>query len=143
MLPNEWNAAMNGTPWQDAYAAVEREVKAAFAHNPLLEHDTLSTSGLVEVLYPETYARGDGALARRRIFKALQALATRGLSAYASQGPSKLNRMKVSVRPWFWRQPAPVVIEPDRRDLALQRIVNDETLGVLEMRSIAAEALTL
>lgn len=141
MIAHEWNAGLApDIGWQIAYAVVEREVKALFAANPLYEHDTIGTSELVEALYPETYVRSDEArAARQRIFKALQALATRGLSAYAFQGPEKLNRMKVRVRPWFWRAPPPVVVEPDPRDIALHRIATED-LDAMQMQSIAADA---
>lgn len=142
MIPSEWNAVMaTEQPWQIAYPAVETAVRALFAANPLYEHDTLGTSALVEALYPETYVRSDEArLARKRIFKALQALATRGLSDFAFQGVPKLNSMKVSVRPWFWRAPAPVEIVPDRREVALKRIATED-LDAMQMQSIAADAL--
>lgn len=141
MTPSEWNAALAADrPWQEAYATVEQQVKVLFAHNPLYEHDTLGTSTLVEALYPETYARGEGVTARRRIFKALQALATRGLQDYATKGPAKLNRMHVMARPWVWRKPDPVEVIPDVREAALRRIATED-LDAMQMASIAAEAL--
>lgn len=141
MTPSEWNAVLApDQDWKPAYAAVEQQVKLLFAHNPLYAQDTLSTAALVEALYPETYARGEGQVARRRMFKALQALAPRGLSAYATKGPAKMNKMRVSVRPWLWRAPAPVEVIPDAREAALRRIATED-LDAMQMQSIASDAL--
>ena len=119
MTPDEWNAALApGQPWQAAYGTVERVTKALIDTWPLGEFS--STADLVEELYPAGLVRGDaGQHARTRIFKALMALAPRGLAPYARQGaprPPKNWRLKKTVkeiRPWEWSRPeAPSIPEP-------------------------------
>lgn len=111
MTPADWNAALAPhVGWQAAYGTVENAVKLAFA-SPVLDGQTLSTSALVEALYPEQFARGEGITARKRIYKALAALATRGLAAYATRGPERLlKHTNKLVRPWLWHSAAPIEV---------------------------------
>jgi len=89
-------------PWQSAYGTVQRMARLHLEANVLIEAP-LSTAQLVEALYPEREALGvAGQHARRRIFKALQALSTRGLAGYCHRGEPKTNKMKQTVRPWLW-----------------------------------------
>lgn len=103
------SAALQPTiPWSVAYAAVEAAVTATLSDPDViarlhLEQQTLSTKELVELLWPETLARGPGITTRKRLFKALAALATRGLSPYCTQGePTRNKRLGRDIRPWRW-----------------------------------------
>lgn len=104
MTPAEWNVAMHADrPWREAYGDVSRVVRE-FLSPPIGE--TYSTNELVELLYPEALSRGDGLYARARIFKALMALAVRGLADCASRGdPRKLKHTGRSIKPWVWHAP--------------------------------------
>jgi hypothetical protein len=97
ITPSEWNVAMNGTPWQLAYRTVENATKLFLDHSPLGEN--IATNELVECLYPQRFAIGDGQLARNRIFKGLKQLATRGLQDYCtkSTAPNKYGKFG-----WRW-----------------------------------------
>jgi hypothetical protein len=112
MTPFDWDKAMApNVPWQEAYATVERMARAHLEHNPMLDGD-LSTADLVDALYPEEWARGEGVTARKRIFKSLAALATRGLAAYCHRGPErKLAHSAKMVRPWLWHAPREANVE--------------------------------
>lgn len=103
------SAALQPTiPWAVAYSAVETAVIATLSEPDTiarlhLEQQTLSTKELVELLWPETLARGAGITARKRLFKALAALATRGLAPYCTQGePTRNKRLGRDIRPWRW-----------------------------------------
>jgi hypothetical protein len=109
MTPAEWNEAMS-KPWQTAYAAVERAARK-YLH-AMNDDEYLTTAELVEELYPERFARGDGITARRRIFKAL--LATRNktgepamLADCRERGPEQPRRgtRGQMIRPWHWFKP--------------------------------------
>lgn len=109
MTPIEWNRLLAPTvPWEEAYAAVERAAKLVLEGSPLTP---LGTSELVETLYPQRLAVGDGITARRRIFKALQALEKHGLAEYVSIGaPQKMPKLNKTIRPRLWheRKPRPI-----------------------------------
>lgn len=108
MTALEWDVALApNIPWQNAYALVEKSARLHLLHNPKIDGDTLSTAAFVEIIYAESSMRGDAGLyARRRIFKALAALATRGLSDCCTRGPEKhIGRTKRTGRPWFWHAP--------------------------------------
>lgn len=100
--PQQWNTALSDKSWQLAYAYVEANVREFLRDQISLAY---STRELVEAIYPQQFARGDGILARKRIFKALTALATRGLADCCTRGEPKLNRMKQTIRPWIWHEP--------------------------------------
>lgn len=108
--PAFWNVTMaEAVPWQEAYKAVEMAARDKLAG---IER-TLTTNELVEELYPEQFAREAGITARKRIYKALAALATRGLADCASRGePRKLRHAKKLVRPWLWHAPT-VELNPE------------------------------
>ena len=114
MLPAEWNAALApDVPWRDAYATVAREARQFLVHTPF---ENLSTTELVDKLYPEALARGEGITVRKRIFKALGILAKRDLADCATRGAER--RVKFNpkpIRPWIWHSPAepnPEAIQP-------------------------------
>lgn len=114
MQPSEWNRLLaEAVPWAEAYPAVEREARAYLVVTT--DGGLRCTTGeLVEALYPEQFAKGDGITARKRIYKALAALATRGLADCCTKGeprPLKHNKKKL-VRPWLWH--APLAKEPNR-----------------------------
>lgn len=108
--PFQWNAILApDRKWQDAYAGVEEEVKAFIE----TQVSPLTTADLVERLYPEAAARGEGITARKRIYSALEALAKHGLKDYWEPGearPLKHNKSKL-VTPKLWRAP-PVKLCP-------------------------------
>lgn len=107
MTPADWNLILApDVPWQKAYASVEASARAHLIANPCFDAGC-STEELVEALYPKRFAIGDGILARKRIYKALAALATRGLADCATRGPERnLGHTKnLKVRPWLWHEP--------------------------------------
>lgn len=106
--PEQWNAVVGpAVTWRDAYALVEEQARLHFRK---LGAECLSTGAVVEALYPELAARGEvGVKARARIFKALAALAERGLVDCATRGELRLNGMGRNVRPWLWHAPDPNV----------------------------------
>lgn len=112
MTPFDWDKALSpSVSWQEAYATVGRMARAHLEHNPMLDGD-MSTADLVDALYPEEWARGEGITARKRIFKALAALATRGLADCCHRGPErKLRHSGKMVRPWLWHSPREANVE--------------------------------
>lgn len=110
LRPFDWNAALHpGVNWKQAYATVALEARA---HLLKLDpsREPLSTNELVEALYPEALSRGEGITARKRIYKALFALAEHSLADCATQGAAYKNRMGQTRRPWSWHYPK----EPDQ-----------------------------
>lgn len=108
MTPADWNTVLAPTMgWQAAYAVVEREAREFLSRQlASTQPATFTTSELAEALYPEKLARGDGITARKRLFKALAALATHDLADCASRGePRKLKHTNKTVRPWIWHAP--------------------------------------
>ncbi len=106
LIPALWNEHLGpAVPWNLAYPIVERETRAVLKHDPRAG-EGLTTTELVEILYPEKLAKGDGITARKRIFKALAALATRSLADCASRGePRRLKHLHRTVKPWIWHLP--------------------------------------
>lgn len=106
MKPADWNEHLEPQrPWRHAYWIVEVEVRNVLSQDRFA-HDLLSTTALVELLYPVQFAVGGGRAARNRIFKALAALATRGLAEYTTRGePVKIKRLGKLARPWLWHAP--------------------------------------
>lgn len=90
-------------PWKKAYAFVERETRG-WLIDYAIGREPLSTDQLVEKLYPEKLARGDGILARQRIYKALAALATRELADCARRGET-FKRFGKERKRWTWIYP--------------------------------------
>lgn len=104
MTPSEWNAVLApGIPWQDAYAAVEREARAFL----VISGGQHTTTGLVDALYPPAEMRGDAGIgARHRLFKALAALTSHGLQDCCTRGEARKSRRGLRlVRPWLWHSP--------------------------------------
>ena len=113
MTPVDWNVLLAPTvPWQDAYATVEREARRMLTAY-LEPAATVSTTHLADMLYPPDQMRGEaGIAARARIFKALAALAEKGLSDCASRGAPMQKKawragklQQTTVRPWLWHAP--------------------------------------
>lgn len=104
--PSYWNTMLAASqPWASAYAAVEEAVRRRLTR-PDLGQPRLSTAELVEALYPEAQARGDGITARKRLFKALAALAKHQLKGYCEPGPTrKLKHGSREITPLIWRAP--------------------------------------
>lgn len=95
-----------GIDWKIAYAEVERHARQILIAS-VPTKSTIGTTALCEALFPPEFVRGDNALyIRRRIFKALQALATRGLADCATQGPP-MKRKFGTIHPWLWHSPDP------------------------------------
>lgn len=104
--PAFWNHRLApAMPWSSAYRHVEVAAIALLGINPLYRGKTLSTNELVEALYPAAQARGPESIAARsRIYKALAALAPRGLERYCFRGtPRKLKGREIV--PWLWKAP--------------------------------------
>lgn len=123
MTPGQWAEALAPeVPWQKAYPIVAEQARLHISHNVLVGEEC-STSELVEALFPERLARGESITARKRIFKALTALAPRGLKDYCHKGEPMRAGMMKGARPWRWQPPA-VVEKPAEPmdDLANQRI---------------------
>lgn len=128
-----------GIHWQKAYADVEAAVKGYLEGGG----DTLSTNELVEALWPEQFARGEGITARRRLYKALLALATHGLADYCERGPEKKLRHGTRViQPWVWRAPKAKPWEPTREDLIravlVQSMYEDDAIDDEEVQKTIA-----
>lgn len=98
--PEQWSDVLSrSVPWQIAYSAVATEVKALLTGRV----DPVTTGALVEELFPIAEARGPDMLrARRRLFAALDANATRELACFARRGPDRKTRWRTTVRPWLW-----------------------------------------
>lgn len=111
MTPIQWNAELaESVGWKEAYPHVEREAKRVLDGLP--EGGELTTTDLVEELYPSRFAQGEGILARKRIFKALRALIRHGLAGYVTQLEEQVARkgpMKGRyVRPRVWHRKKPI-----------------------------------
>lgn len=112
-----WNLALApSVPWQVAYKAVADVAKRLLdVEGAEFEGAGLTTAQLVEALYPERYAVGEGITARSRIYKALAAMAKHDLAAYCSKGDARpLKHTKKLVKPWIWHAPRVVVEKPVR-----------------------------
>lgn len=110
---DQWNAVLApAVTWQDAYAAVEEQVRLLLSRYAYQRPEGATTAEVVEALYPFGDTRGlEGLKARARIFKALAALATRGLADCATRGDPVTNKMGKTVRPWRWHAPDPNVVK--------------------------------
>jgi hypothetical protein len=110
MTPIIWTEAHRSKPtWQAFYPYVAQQTRAYLRAHPLAEDGTLSTHELVEVMFPEQLAVGEGIVARRRIYKALMALTIRDLADCCTRGPKQKlfgpTKGGPAVRPWRWHQP--------------------------------------
>jgi hypothetical protein len=104
MNSKQWDVALHpAVSWKTAYNAVEIAVTSLYLTDP----KDRSTTELVETLYPVADARGpEGVKARKRMFKALTALAERGLAPYATRLPArKAVYSDRLIRPWLWHAP--------------------------------------
>lgn len=113
MTPAQWAEALRpAVPWQAAYKVVAEVTRALLAAEPGGDH-YLTTSDLVERLFPEHLARGEGITARRRMFSALAALAKHDLADCATRGPArKMKHLGKMVHPWHWHRPVEKPAEP-------------------------------
>lgn len=112
MTPNDWNRLLApAVPWQEAYAVVAREARAYLIALKPAGVETMSTMDLAAGLYPPQDMRGEvGVAARKRIFKALAALAKHELDDCVVKGEpraAKIGGKTVTARPWRWRAPQP------------------------------------
>lgn len=105
MKPDEWTQAhraalMAPVYWRSFYPVVEAAVKAFLVPGV----PTYTTAELVEGIFPERFAKGDGITARRKVFDALKALAEKGLAPYATRADKRMSsgRIKHEIRPWLW-----------------------------------------
>lgn len=110
MTPIDWTNAMRAdVPWQVCYPEVAKITRAWLKASPIADVDTMSTHELVEALFPEKLAVGEGIYARRRIFRALMALTTRDLKDCCTQGAKQsmfgAGKSGPKVRPWRWHAP--------------------------------------
>jgi hypothetical protein len=75
---------------------------------PLDPQDYVTTTQLVDALYPLQHARGDiGIAARKRLFKCAMTLAATDLSDCATKGDKLVKGMYGSHYPWYWHAPRP------------------------------------
>lgn len=121
---NDWRglqvALATDNDWHSAYAYVEETVRGRLSDPDTvarlhLEQDTLSTTDLVELLWPQQFVQGDGILARKRLYKALKALATRGLADCCERGQQEervIGGVKRFAHPWRWHAPKTIVTFP-------------------------------
>lgn len=100
-----WNPRLApGVSRRDAYEAVSVAVRAMLSAHPQFKNSESTTTEVVEALYPEAEARGDGIAARQVIFKALAALAERDLKDCCYKGPPRRAKFGM-IRPWVWHAP--------------------------------------
>ena len=104
-------------PWQACYPAV-----AAAVRHLLDEADPGASLTTVQVAYfllpPSRIDCVERIAAKKRLFKALSALAAHDLAAYATRGEPKRGKGRYSkkmVRPWIWHKPT--VDTSDRRSI--------------------------
>ncbi|MGD9881232.1 MAG: hypothetical protein AB7F22_07705 [Reyranella sp.] len=101
----------------DIAGVVIEAVKDAIARRPGAPFGTMA---LIEVIYPEALAKGEGVAARQRLIKIVQQLGKSGaLAGYCSRGeprPGKAHMRNKMVRPWLWH----AYIAPPEKD-ALDR----------------------
>lgn len=105
-IPTEqkYNACLAPSqPWARRLAFVAGEARAVLA--TFSTQRVISTKDLIEMLYPESLARGgDSHLARKSIGRLLRTLATGDLADCARRGPVAKVRGKV-VHLWEWGAP--------------------------------------
>lgn len=125
--PGEWNHILQpGTPWRTCYDQVEFHTRL-YLKDTLNAGDLISTNTLVEALYPARFAKGEGITARRRMYKALAALATHGLADCCTKGvETKFGRSAKMVRPWLWHAPRvrAATVSEDRYKVALGELLD-------------------
>lgn len=127
MTSDEWNKLLApSVHWKDAYLSVERGARAYLTIGSKVN---VSTSALVEALYPIAEARGEaGVTARGRIFKALAALADHGLRDCNYRGEPKPMRGR-TIRPNIWTEPravaSPKAYDPDAKYYKGDRVLLD------------------
>lgn len=107
MTPEQWNKALAPeVPWPEAYAVVEREVRALLTAE---RGCVFATAEVVQEIYQEHPTSHDpvGMDARRRIFKALRALATRGLKDCCTKGEPEPSTTFAgrTIQRWRWHAP--------------------------------------
>lgn len=115
MTPQDWNEALKpSVPTSEANKFIATIVRAHLAHlaaNVLLD-DLVSTTTLVEGLYPLAYAKHSevGIAARNRIFNALiRVLHKTTLADCVTRGPKqRLGKSKFKGRPFLWHAPKEV-----------------------------------
>lgn len=123
LTPANWNIALApAEDWKKAYGYV---AEAVIWHLQGKIELRLTTADLVETLYPEAWARGDGITARKRIFDALRALAKHQLKDWCEPGPPRPLRHRPGklVTPLIWRLPAPAV-EREPTDVEIEAEVD-------------------
>lgn len=137
--PAQWNIALAPDQgWQSAYATVATEARE-YLKTRLAPGDLISTNTLVEALYPAQFAKGEGITARRRIYKALAALATRTLADCCTKGePKKFGRSPKLVRPNLWHAPRAAAITLPTMTVECPRC--GHTFQVIDGKNITVEA---
>lgn len=110
MTISEWNKTLApDVPWKEAYALVAEQSKAILISRGIERgaENMLTTSELVELLYPGQFARGEGILARQRIYKALLAQAIRDMADCCMRDTAvkKGYYMGKKVQGWRWHAP--------------------------------------
>ena len=112
MTPQDWNIALKPEVTNaEADVFLSTVVRANLNDLHAVRGDYLTTTGLVEYLYPLDYAvqSDEGVAARKRIFSRLMHLATHQLSDCATRGPrQRLGKYTKMGRPWQWHRPIEV-----------------------------------
>lgn len=103
-MPINAKVLAQDVPWQDCYPVVEGFARQYLA--TLDATDTISTNDLTEALWPEKQAIGDGIYARKRVTKALVAMASKSMSDCCYKGePERLPRVGTMIQRWKWHVP--------------------------------------
>lgn len=110
MTPPELNHALRPeVSAREAHALIAQLARAHLVHNVTLDGDMVSTTTLVEALYPQAFVRSDEAKAARdRIFKALtkRALGRYDLADCMTLGPEqRLGTSHFRGQPCLWHAP--------------------------------------
>ncbi len=113
MLKANWAGVLApDQDWTEAYPIVADAVRTELDTR---QADDTSTKQLAEWLWPRPVVSGNGIdpaaiAARRRLFKALGALAQHDLKDYATRGPVVKNkRFNRPVQHWRWHRFAPTI----------------------------------
>lgn len=96
-----WNELFaRGASWKPAYMALAEAIVEVLDKG----NKQYLPGALIEAIYPETMARGDGILARKRMFKGLRALAGHQFKACVKQGAPVSFHGRV-LKPYIWFKP--------------------------------------
>lgn len=117
MTPHEYNTLLSAEGWSSIVPVLAREIRAYLeieAPDP-----PLSTKDLMEGLYPQQFARGDGITMRQKMTRILiDVLSKNELADCCTRGEAIIRRKRL-VRPCFWHAPKPKICEHCGKELPL------------------------